>query len=269
MTGEELSLRREESLKLLEGFRLIDDDFMTAFFEDDIPCTELVLRIVLDMPDLTVEEVHTQVHSSNLPEDRALRMDVVARDGQGRLINIEVQRADKGAGSRRARFHSSMLDAALLQKGEDFQSLPETYVVFITERDVLGRGLPVYKIERCILDLHELFDDGAHILYVNGSYRGDTPVGRLMHDFFCTRGEDMHYGVLAKRMDYFKKTNEGSDTMCRAVEDWLNKNKLQSARDMLTDGVLPEKIAQYLRLSLDEVKQLEKEMASCAERWKS
>lgn len=175
MTGEELSLRREESLKLLEGFRLIDDDFMTAFFEDDIPCTELVLRIVLDMPDLTVEEVHTQVHSSNLPEDRALRMDVVARDGQG----------------------------------------------------------------------------------------------RLMHDFFCTRGEDMHYGVLAKRMDYFKKTNEGSDTMCRAVEDWLNKNKLQSARDMLTDGVLPEKIAQYLRLSLDEVKQLEKEMASCAERWKS
>lgn len=267
MTGEEMVLRREESLKLLEGFRLIDDDFMTAFFEDDIPCTELVLRIVLDMPDLTVEEVHTQVHSSNLPEDRALRMDVVARDGQGRLINIEVQRADKGAGSRRARFHSSMLDAALLQKGELFERLPETYVVFITERDVLGRGLPVYKIERCILDLDELFGDGAHILYVNGSYRGDTPVGRLMHDFFCTRGEDMHYGVLAKRMDYFKKTNEGSGNMCKAMEDLMRRKDLRTARELMAMGKFTlEEATNFFDLSLEEVQQLEKEMASCPER---
>ena len=266
MTRDDFVLRREESLKLLEGFRLIDDDFMTVFFKDNIPCTELVLRIVLDMPDLVVEEVHTQVHLSNMPEDRAVRLDVVARDGEGRLINIEVQRTDKGAGSRRARFNSSMLDASLLHKGQDFDRLPETYVIFITERDVLGGGLPVYKIERCILDLNALFDDGAHILYVNGSYRDDTPVGRLMHDFFCTRSEDMHYGVLAKKMEYYKKTNEGSGNMCKAMEDlWEAKSRkkdMRTARDMLEDGILPpEKIAQYLHLSLEDVQQLAKETA--------
>ena len=273
LTAEEAKLRQEENLRLLEGFRLIDDDFMTVFFKDDIPCTELVLRIILEIPDLVVEEVHTQVHAANMPEDRSVRMDVVARDSAGRVVNIEVQRADKGAGSRRARFNSSMLDAALLQKGEDFEKLPETYVVFITERDVLGRGLPVYKIERCIMDLGELFDDGAHILYVNGSYRDDSPVGRLMHDFFCTRGEDMHYGVLAQRMDYFKKTNEGSDTMCEAMEKLVRKrelkaeqrgtqqNKLQTAQRMLAAGRYAlDEIVEITGLPLEDIQQLRSTM---------
>ena len=157
-----------------------------------------------------------------------------------------------------------MLDAALLQKGEDFEQLPETYVVFITERDVLGRGLPVYKIERYILDLDELFDDGAHILYVNGAFRGDTPVGRLMHDFFCTRAEDMYYDALAERMRYFKDTQEGSDTMCRAVENVVEQKKKEErriiARKLLRIGKLAlEEIAECASLSLDEVKQLAQE----------
>jgi hypothetical protein len=262
MTRDDFVLRREESLKLLEGFRLIDDDFMTVFFKDNIPCTELVLRIVLDMPDLVVEEVHTQVHLSNMPEDRAVRLDVVARDGEGRLINIEVQRTDKGAGSRRARFNSSMLDASLLQKGQGFDRLPETYVIFITERDFFGKGLPVYKIERCILDLNALFDDGAHILYVNGSYRDDTPVGRLMHDFFCARSEDMHYGILAKKMEYYKKTNEGSGNMCKAMEDLMRRRDLKTARELMAMGKFTlEEATNFFNLSLEEVRQLKKEMA--------
>ena len=261
--GEELtdtSLHQEENLRRLARLRLIDDDFMSVFFKEDHSCAELVLRIILEIPDLVVQDVQTQVHVSNIME-RSVRMDVVAADSAGRTINIEIQRADKGAGRRRARFHSSMLDVALLQKGEVFDQLPETYVVFITERDVLGRGLPVYKIERYILSLGELFDDGAHILYVNGAYRGDTPLGRLMHDFFCTRAEEMNYNVLAGRMSYFKDMKEGRDNVCRVMEEIREEGERERscrvARNMLLDGVLPiEKIAQYSCLSLDEVRRI-------------
>ena len=264
MAPETASLHREEDLKRLAGLRLIDDDFMTKCFEEDPACVELVLRIVLEMPGLVVEEVRTQVFVANLLE-RSVRMDVVATDSAGRVMNIEIQRSDKGAGRRRARFNSSMMDASLLEKGADFDHLPETYVIFITERDVLGRGLPLYKIERSLLGTDELFDDGAHILYVNGAYRGDTPVGRLMHDFFCTRAEDMYYDVLAQKVSYFKDRKEGSDIMCRAMEEMREQavrgSQKAAARDMLADGILSlEKIAQYSRLSLDEVKQLAKEL---------
>lgn len=270
--AEERTLRREKIRKIVDGLRLIDDDFMTPFFDGNNECMELVLRIVMDMPELVVEEVRTQVEINNL-HGRSVHMDVLATDGEGRTINVEVQRTDKGAGSRRARYHSSILDASLLDKGEDFGELPETYVIFITEHDVLGRGEAVYKIERCILNTGALFDDGAHILYVNGAYRGDTPVGRLMHDFFCARPEDMHYAVLAERAEQFKNGTEGSDTVCRAVEDLCKesreegqklgeeKSSRRSAQRMLVDGILPlEKIAQYSNLPLDEVKRLRGEM---------
>ena len=252
----------------MDGLRIIDDDLMTNFFDGSNECMELVLRIVMDMPELKVMEVRTQKELNNL-HGRSVHMDVLATDAEGRIINVEIQRTDKGAGSRRARYHSSILDASLLDKGEDFGELPETYVIFITEHDVLGRGEAVYKIERCILNTDELFNDGAHILYVNGAYRGDTPVGRLMHDFFCSRPEDMHYAVLAERAEQFKYGTEGSDTMCRAVEELWKEGRQEgrkegeesssrrSAQKMLADGVLPlEKIAEYSSLPLDEVKRL-------------
>ena len=63
------------------------------------------------------------------------------------------------------------------------------------------------------------FDDGSHILYVNSAMADeDTPLGRLMHDFHCTRPEDMYYDVLAERVRYFKETEEGASAMCEAME---------------------------------------------------
>lgn len=54
-----------------------------------------------------------------------------------------MQRADKGADRKRARYHSGILDAHLLQPGEDYSELPETFVIFITENDVFGKGKPL------------------------------------------------------------------------------------------------------------------------------
>ena len=66
-------------------------------------------------------------------------------------LNVEVQRSDKGGGRKRARYNSSMMDANLLKKGEDFDKLPETWVFFITEIDVMGTGRSFYPIKRCFL----------------------------------------------------------------------------------------------------------------------
>lgn len=42
---------REEDLERLRKFRLMDDDFMSKCFEDNIECTELVVQIVLNRDD--------------------------------------------------------------------------------------------------------------------------------------------------------------------------------------------------------------------------
>ena len=257
---EQIDQKHQEDLQRLRGFRLLDDDFLTKCFEGDTASIELVLRIVLEKPDLKVLDVRTQVFVENLL-NRSVRLDILATDSTGAKLNVEVQRSDKGAGRKRARYNSSMMDANLLKKGEDFDKLPETWVIFITENDVMGKGLPLYPIERCFLGTGERFEDGSHILYVNGAYRSDTPIGKLMHDFSCTDAADMYYGTLADRVRFFKESKEGIEIMCRAMEDMRNQTlkegMINVAKKMLEDGTITlEKIAEFVGLSVDEVRKL-------------
>ena len=264
---EQIDQKHQEDLQRLRGFRLLDDDFLTKCFEGDTASIELVLQIVLEKPDLKVLDVRTQVFVENLL-NRSVRFDILATDSTGAKINVEIQRADKGAGRKRARYNSSMMDATLLKKGDDFDNLPETWVVFITENDVIGKGLPLYPVERCFLGTGERFEDGSHILYVNGAYRGDTPIGKLMHDFSCTNAADMYYTTLADRVRFFKESKEGILIMCKVMEDMrkeslqegLKEGAINTAKRMLADGILTlEKIAEYAGLPLDEVKKLKAE----------
>lgn len=261
---EQIDQKHQEDLQRLRGFRLLDDDFLTKCFEGDTASIELVLQIVLEKPDLKVLDVRTQVFVENLL-NRSVRLDILATDSTGAKLNVEVQRSDKGAGRKRARYNSSMMDANLLKKGEDFDKLPETWVIFITENDVMGKGLPLYPIERCFLETGERFEDGSHILYVNGAYRSDTPIGKLMHDFSCTDAADMYYGTLANRVRFFKESKEGIEIMCKAMEDMRNESLQEgiregmkaTARRMLAAGKYAlEEIVNISGLSLEEVKQL-------------
>ena len=258
---EQIDQQHQEDLQRLRGFRLLDDDFLTKCFEGDPQYIQLVLRIVLEMPDLEVVDVRTQIFVENLL-NRSVRLDVLATDRAGRKMNVEIQRADKGAGRKRARYNSSMMDANLLQKGADFDTLPEIYVVFITEHDVIGKGKPLYRIGRYIFDTGERFDDGSHILYVNSEYRDETPIGKLMHDFSCTDPADMYYGELADRVRFFKESKEGVAIMCRVMEDMRNQTLKEGmkevARRMLMAGRYAlEEISEISGLSLDEVKKLQ------------
>ena len=257
---EQIDQKHQEDLQRLRGFRLLDDDFLTKCFEGDTASIELVLQIVLEKPDLKVLDVRTQVFVENLL-NRSVRLDILATDSTGAKLNVEVQRSDKGAGRKRARYNSSMMDANLLKKGEDFDKLPETWVIFITENDVMGKGLPLYPIERCFLGTGERFEDGSHILYVNGAYRSDTPIGKLMHDFSCTDAADMYYGILADRVRFFKESKEGIKIMCRAMEDMRDQTLKEGMKGvalrMLAAGKYAlEEIVNISGLSLEEVKQL-------------
>ena len=217
MTWDEKEEWRQKFLKVLAGFRLLDDDFMTAVFQESLECVDLVLQIILNKPNIKATKAIVQDTLKNL-HGRSVRLDIHAwADGQE--FNVEIQRSGKGALERRARYNSSLMDANVLLAGEDYDKLPESYVIFITETDVLGEGQPMYVVRRTIEGSGTVFGDGSHIIYVNSSMADeDSPLGRLMHDFRCTRAEDMHYEVLANRVMYFKETEEGASAMCEAME---------------------------------------------------
>ena len=87
--------------------------------------------------------------------------------------------------------------------------MAETYVIFITERDVLKAELPIYHINRVLEETGVSFDDGAHIIYVNSQIKNETALGKLMYDFSCTNASNMNYPILAERVRYFKEDEKG------------------------------------------------------------
>ena len=193
---------------------------------------------------------------------RSIMLDDYASDSHGKKYDMEIQRSDHGADKHRARYHSSAIDVENLRSGQEFEELPETYTIFITENDVFSRGKPFYRIERVNLDVDgESFNDGEHILYINGAYRGETPIGKLMHDFCCWNPDDMNYELMKEAARYYKENPKGVEIMSKAFEETRRegeyKRALETAKRMIDDNLLPlDKIASYCALPLETVQEL-------------
>lgn len=255
-----------ETLQGIRDFCLMDDVYFTAFFDHFKEGMALTLSIILNKPDLKVWSVVPQYTIGNL-YGRGVRFDVWAKDTDGHLYDCEVQRASSGAVSRRARYNSSMLDAQEVAKGAKFYQLPETYVIFITEKDVFKKHLPLYEFERICKQTGEPFDDGAHILYVNGECRDDTDLGKLMQDFFARKPEDMHYRILREQAHFLKDEAKGVGQMNEILQKLMDERieaaeqaaNERTAMRFLKMGLSPEDVAKGTGLTLEEVKELIRE----------
>ena len=256
---------KPEYLAEIERMRLMDDDFMSKCLENAPECIELMLQIILGKKDLKVIKSQTEYPIKSL-QGRGVRFDVFARDSEGKEYDIEIQRADKGAEPRRARYNSALMDANALKSSDDFGKLRDTYVIFITENDVMKRGQDAYSYLRIEEHNGDRLNDGTHIIYVNGATQSATEIGKLVHDLLCRDAAKMYFDVLKKRVGDFKQTEEGRHTMCEAFERIKARGKHETmiamAKRMLKDGVLALKdIARYSGLSLAQVRKLQAERA--------
>mgnify|MGYP001729229590 FL=1 len=210
-------------------------------------------------------------------QGRSAILDCVVRDSDGKQMDVEIQQDNEGASPKRARYHSGLMDMNTLNPGQDFDELPESYVIFITRDDALGYGLPIYHIHRTIEEVSEDFKDEAHIIYVNSKKQDDTELGRLVHDLHCKNAGDMHNKILADRVYELKETQKGVEFMCREMEQiysegiengeklgiakgeklGIEKGELKKAKtsalSMSADGMQVSKIAHYLNVSVQMV----------------
>lgn len=246
-------------LERLEKLRPLDDDFMRELFRNNIPLAEIVLRIITGIENLHITSEETQYDLKHLLGARSICLDVLAEDSIGKKYNLEIQRSDKGATPKRARYHSSAIDVEFLKEKQDFDQLLDTYIIFITEKDTLGFGKPISTYE--MRDENgNLLNDGRHTIFVNGAYNKEddnSDIAKLIHDFNCNKAEDMKIKLMADRTQYYKEMPEGVRYMCQIMEDmrhdereWFAINLIQRGRDS------DEEIADLTGLTVREVEEL-------------
>ena len=192
--------RLREDLERLERFRLLDDTFMRQVFRGQLGLAQHVLRILTGLDGLTLVKEETQHDLKRATGSKSPVLDVWGTDETA---------------------------------GEDFDALPQRWVVVVLERDPDGpqRRCRHYRARE---EDGSTLDDGAHLLYVNAAWRGDDELGRLMADF-CERDPDRN------RVRYLKRDPEGVREMCRISEEIFNEGVEQGieqgARDKLLENV--------------------------------
>ena len=235
-----------EKKKIIASLTLMDDLFMQVVLEEQA-CTEYILQTILGKSSLKLKEQRLQKRLPNL-HGRSLVLDCLCTDEKGLLYNIEVQNSSAGAIPKRARYHAALMDIHTLKKGEKFSKLPESYVIFITDKDVLGEGEQLYQIERVIRKSGNLFKDGSHILYFNTARQDDNALGKLAKDLKEANPKEIQSEVLSHRVASLKEgkiDQEGEKKMNvllekyrkKAVEEGIEKGLAQGIQQGLEKGL--------------------------------
>ena len=256
----------KEILEITESLTLFDDELMSRVFDKNIEATELILRIILGRNVHVISAKCEDKLKNHAFDGRSVILDIHAIEEDGRQIDIEVQSSSAGSSIRRVRFHSSMMDSRMLKKGQDFDELKDSYVIFIYKSDKFGKGLPLYTIDRFVGETGDRVDDGSHIIYVNGTYKGDDEIGRLIQDFRQSDSKKMNYKQLSEGVEHFKNTKKGQNDMNEALERYAqqraseasriaveNKNK-EIAYNLKNKGISIDQIADIIGCQIDIVK---------------
>ena len=102
------------------------------------------------------------------PEAKSIRLDVYLDDDAGTVYDLEMQTAAKKNLPKRLRYYQGVIDLNLIEKGTDYDLLPETVVVFVCTFDFFGKGLPFYVFEnRCEAMPELLLGDETKKVFVN------------------------------------------------------------------------------------------------------
>ena len=128
---------------------------------------------------------------------------------------------------------------------------------------------------KCNDSFEELYD-GTNIVFVNGSYRGDDAVGRLMSDFTQIDTDKINNRLLARRITETRaeaeRLKKGDNKMivtefdkvlmqerAEGREEGREEGVIDMARRMLAGGKLSvEEIAEYSSLPVERVRDLAK-----------
>ena len=147
-------------------------------------------------------------------------LDALCELSDGRLVDVEVQRADKGDLQRRARYYASLVTADRTRPGTPFEDVPDVCVVLVCEFDPLRAGCPLYHVDRVVRETGEAAENGLEEVYVNALARDGGEVSALMRVLTEAEAYDEERFPETSRVKRrLRETEEGRKDMGSVIEE--------------------------------------------------
>ena len=221
---------------------------------------EEILRVILEDEGLTVEEAIPQWQGKNL-SGRSVVLDAKCVTGDGRHINIEVQKADDDNHLKRARYNASILTTNIAKTGKKFEFIPDVCIVFISKFDIFDSGLPLYHIDKVVRETGQVIEDGLTEIFVNTvNYDGSKPA-RLMKLFTENDAySNDEFPVTSELKSRLKSSEGGSMAMNEILEKLISDEKRESEKRGRKEGILEGKIEGKIEGANEEKLRIAKDM---------
>lgn len=248
----------EEKRARIREFNLTSDLFAGKVFEDLAACQELC-RILMQDAGIRLKAVKTQYVIRNLV-GHSVQLDVLAEETTGDMIGIELQMYSEPAPFRRTRYYMSCIDVSILEKGTEYDELPDVTILYITKTDFIGGGRGLYRMVRKARGTAGAgLGNGQHERYFNLKYpTEDKKVNELLN---YLKDSDPHYRTeyfprIVERVNFFKEQAEGVDIMCEIADrirrEGKIEGKIEAVMELLEDlGKVPSRIGDRIRQETD------------------
>ena len=267
---------KKERDEYLRGLNPIDDLMFRKMAEHKEFCEE-ILRVILDDYELVVTDNMQQFDLKNL-QGRSVILDAKCITGDGRYINIEVQKANDDNHLKRVRYNASVLTANVTEAGKQFEFVPDVCIIFISAFDLFKGNLPLYHVKKVVMETEQIIEDGLTEIYVNAAVDDGSKLARLMKVFTANNAYDeADFPVTSEIKSRFKKDEGGSIKMDATLQKWMQESEeigekrgekrgrevgmmigieecaKKIARTMLEEGLPIELIMRYTGLSEDVI----------------
>ncbi len=202
-------LTQEELCTAYENLDITDDFMFGKVMQDERNSIELLERLTGNQ----IDSVRTAVGQKVIKitnDSKGVRYDVYVEDGQGIMYDAEMQkhRGEKKTATlpKRARFYQGLMDLNILNRGEEYAELKQSYVIFICTFDPFGKGMCCYEFENTCKDCEGLsLGDKRKVL------------------FFNTKGKTINVSKKVADLLRYMETRQITDEFTKRLEDEVFK----------------------------------------------
>ena len=241
-------------------------------------CQEL-LELILGVRIVELHNPESEKSISEAYNNKSIRLDVYAIDANGTIYDIEMQTSNKQEDdlAKRTRYYQGLIDLNILTKGAKYEALKKSYIIFICTFDYFKKGRSIYTFQNlCVEDSSLPLQDDSYKIFLNTTSIGNDVSEDLKHFLDYVAGhkpQGIFTNKIAEAVDKLKEHKETRvDYMTYKLEierqrdAAANEARIEGRREgeqlgkhadaieMFKDGLNIDKIVQYTKLPVDQVR---------------
>ena len=154
-------------IKKFEDLTLQDDFMFCKVMQNPDLCKKLIEMILADTIG-KIAYISVQHNINTYEQAKSVRFDVLVQTENGKFYDVEMQVSNEKNIPKRMRFYQAAIDISFLDKGNFYNDLNESFIIFICLFDVLGKNRSVYTFENiCLEDKNISLQDGTKKVIIN------------------------------------------------------------------------------------------------------